>query len=128
LAVVEWANTITVYGTSSGGIRRQFRGHRAPGGLQPITNLGEDDGIALPRRIGGDGPGLVVEALERPGRFGPVPGRRLEQFDGDEAVQDQMLGQVHLAHAAGPDEVEELVLVGEEDLARLRLRRSHGGV
>jgi hypothetical protein len=61
------------------------------------------------------GPRLAVEPVEGPSGIGRRTGGELQHLHRHEPVQNQVLTQVDLAHATGADEVEDLVLVGEEE-------------
>ena len=59
-------------------------------------------------------PGFTVEPLDRTcvWRRGPAPREDLHRH---QSLEDQVFAQEHLAHAPGPEVVEDLVLVGEEE-------------
>ena len=63
---------------------------------------GEDVGVVE----GGDGAGLELEALEAVGVGGDVV---VEDLEGDVAAEAGVAGAVDLAHAAGPEQLDDLV-------------------
>jgi hypothetical protein len=63
----------------------------------------------------GDGPRLAAEALQGHGVAGAVG----EHLDGDAAAHDRVLAQVDLAHAAGAERPQHLVLATEDEVAPL---------
>lgn len=76
---------------------------------------------------GGGGPGLATEGLHEPGLVGAGA---VEHLRGHGSVQDAVPALVNTTHAAGTDDVTDLVAIAEQrcirrPLSTVFLRRNH---